>query len=287
MFSANPGMAGAEGDGKIRLSYLNLYPGKGYNLHTIYASYDTYVPYLHGGAGIWISNEIQGSIVKDLHGAFSYCYFLRAGDELYINAGLSAGFFHRGFNFSSAVLPDMIDPFVGAVRPSGEALLNENYTVFDLGTGFLFIYRNFNGGLAVKHLTQPYLPNQNEQLRRRYIFHSSAEFMLEGGNDLVIVPVVYAEFRENYFLASMGTCLGSDNISVNLNLITDANRNLNLQPGLYVGAGRIEFFYNYMFNISKSNINMPVSLQHQTGLAFGLNPVDKRKSLKTISLPKL
>lgn len=285
--SANPAIAGVEGDGTIRLSYLNFFPGKGYNLQTLYASYDTYVPYLHGGAGVWISNEVQGRIVNDLRGAFSYGYFLRAGDELYITAGLSAGFFHRGFNFSSAVLPDMIDPFLGTVRTSAETLLNENYTIFDLGTGFLFMYRNLGVGIAVNHITQPYLPNQNEQIQRKYVIHSSARFVMEGEKDFLIIPVLYAEFQGDYFLASAGTCIGTENISFNLNVMTDMNKNINLQPGFYVGAGRLQFFYNYRFNILKSNNNLPVSLHHQTGLAFSINTVDKRKTLKTISLPKM
>ena len=32
------------------------------------------------------------------------------GKDLFINAGLTASVFHRGYNFGNAVLPDQIDP---------------------------------------------------------------------------------------------------------------------------------------------------------------------------------
>ncbi len=40
----NPAFSGSEGDGILRLSYLNFYPGNNYNLHSVYFSYDSYFP---------------------------------------------------------------------------------------------------------------------------------------------------------------------------------------------------------------------------------------------------
>ena len=47
----------------------------------------------------YISNDYLGGIVNELRSGLSYTYFLQAGKDLYINAGLSASFFHRGFNY--------------------------------------------------------------------------------------------------------------------------------------------------------------------------------------------
>ena len=113
----NPALSGSEGDGVLRLSYLNFYPGNSYNLHSVYFSYDSYFPVLHGGAGIYLSDDYLGGIINDLRGGLSYAYFLKAGKDLFINAGLSASVFHRGFNFKNAVLPDQIDPLGGVVIP--------------------------------------------------------------------------------------------------------------------------------------------------------------------------
>ena len=85
--------------GSVRFSYLNFYPGNSYNFHSVYFSYDSYFPGIHGGAGIYVSDDYLGGIMNDVRGGLSYSYFLQAGKELYINAGLTASFFHRGFNF--------------------------------------------------------------------------------------------------------------------------------------------------------------------------------------------
>ena len=49
----------------------------------------------------------------------------------------------------------------------------------------------------------------------------------------------------------------------------------------------VSVYYNYRFNIVSGNNLLPLSLLHQTGLAFSLNNVEKRKTIKTINFPKL
>ena len=151
----NPGLTGTEGTGYLRLSYLNLYPGNNYNLHTVNVSYDGYFPGLHGGAGIYITNNSLSGIVNDLSGGFSYAYHFQAGSNLFVSAGLSASIFHRGYSFSGAVLPDQIDPVRGAVLPPGEILDLKGRSVLDLSTGFLLMSGRFFGGISVSHLTEP------------------------------------------------------------------------------------------------------------------------------------
>jgi hypothetical protein len=55
----NPAFSGSEGTGKLRMSYLNYFPGNNYNLHSVYISYDSYFPSLHGGAGFYLNNHIH------------------------------------------------------------------------------------------------------------------------------------------------------------------------------------------------------------------------------------
>ena len=62
---------------------------------------------------------------------------------------------------------------------------------------------------------------------------------------------------------------------------------MNIQTGFSIKAGKLSIYYNYRFNIASGNNLMPLSLLHQTGLAFSLNNVDKRKTIKTINFPKL
>ncbi len=128
----NPSFAGSEGEVLLRLSYLNYYPGNNYNLHSVYVSYDSYFSSLHGGAGIYISDDYQGGIINDIRGGLSYSYFIQAGKDIFINAGLSGSFYHRGFSFGNALFPDQIDPLAGIMYPTSEALASKGRTVFDI-----------------------------------------------------------------------------------------------------------------------------------------------------------
>jgi hypothetical protein len=62
---------------------------------------------------------------------------------------------------------------------------------------------------------------------------------------------------------------------------------MNIQTGFSFTAGKMSVYYNYRFNVASANNLMPLSLIHQTGVAFSLNNVDKRKAIKTINFPKL
>ena len=286
----NPGLPGSEGTGVLRLSYLNFYPGNHYNLHSFYTSYDSYFPSLHGGAGFWFADDYLGGIVNDIRGGFSYAYSLQAGKELFINAGLSASVFHRGFNFGGAILPDQIDPLGGVSLPSSETLVSMGRTVFDIGAGFLFVYRDFFGGMAINHLSQPDLSfdgSSVDKLQRKFILHAAWKVLLNEASDLNLRPVGYAELQGGLISGGAGTSLESRNLSINAVISADNARNMDVQTGFSIKSGKIAIFYNYRFNIVSGNYMIPFSLFHQTGLAFSLNNVDKRNGDGTISFPIL
>lgn len=290
MLMNNPGLSGAEGDGTLRLSYMSFFPGNHYNLNSFYTSYDGYFQKLHGGVGLWVADDYLGGIVNDLRGGFSYAYFLHAGNDLFINAGLSASVFHRGFNFAGAVLPDQIDPFAGITLPSAEALSERGKSVLDIGTGFLLIYKKLTGGFALNHLSQPDLSMSGslpERMRRKLIIHLAGEIYLNENKSVALRPAGFIETQSGYFSGGGGASFESRSFSLNALFIGDDAENLNIQTGFSVKSGRIALFYNYRFNVISGNNLMPFSLLHQTGLAFGLNYVDKRKSFGIISFPKM
>jgi type IX secretion system PorP/SprF family membrane protein len=289
MLMSNPAVSGAEGSGKMRLSYMNFFPGNHYNLHSFYASYDAYVPALHGGTGLWLSNDYLGGIINDLRGGISYSYFLQAGRDLYINAGLSAGVFHRGFSFGNAVLPDMIDPIRGSVLQPGELLAAESRSVLDIGAGFLLMYGKFFAGLALTHLSQPDISagSATEYLGRKLTFHAAADIGLGGNGNLALRPAGYTEIQAGRFTVALGSALESKMLSINVMLLHNEPGYTGIQTGFAVQAESLGLFYNYRFGISSQNRILPFSLLHQTGISFTLNKTDKSKALNTISLPWL
>lgn len=286
----NPAFSGSEGDGKLRLSYLNLYPGNNYNLHSVFCSYDSYIPALHGGAGVYISDDYLGGIVNDLRGGLSYAYFLQAGKDFFVNAGLSASFYHRGFNFEGAILPDQIDATGGISQATSQLLTTTGRTVFDVGAGILFIAPKFFGGFSVSHLAEPDLSlsgNANESLRRKWLLNITGDFSLNKERDIKLRPTGYFEVQGSFISAGAGAILESRSLSVNAIFLGDSSENLNLQTGFSINTGKICVYYNYRFNVISVSSMMPVSILHQTGLVFSLNNVDKRKTIKTINFPKM
>lgn len=286
----NPAFSGSEGDGTVRLQYHNYFPGNSYNLHSVNFSYDSYYPAIHGGAGVYLSDDFMGGIINDLRGGLSYSYFLQAGKDIFINAGLSASFFRRGFSFENAILPDQINPLGGTGVPSSETLTATGHTVFDVGAGFLFIAPKFFGGFSVSHLAEPDISLAgitDSRLKRKWLFSATGDFLLSSEMNLKLRPVVITSIQGGFMNAGTGTILESKFLSVNAILLGDSGKNLNIQTGFSINTGRICIYYNYRFNIVSSDNMMPLSLLHQTGIAFSLNNVDKRKTIKTINFPKM
>jgi type IX secretion system PorP/SprF family membrane protein len=285
----NPAFSGSTADGALRLSYLNYFPGNNYKLNSVWLSYDSYFPLLHGGTGFYISDDYTGGIINDLRAGMSYAYFLRAGRDLFINAGLSASVIHRGFNYNGAVLPDQIDPVGGVSLPSAEVLVNGGQSLFDLGAGLLVISGKFFGGVSVTHLTEPGFTEtgpSDERLKRTFFSYIAGDFGLGSKSDFKVRPQLYSAFREDYYYVAAGAAIEIPVFSINALLIRDGGDNLNLQSGFSFTRGNLSIYYNYTFSVASGNNMLPFSLLHQTGLAYSLNHVEKRNSIKTINFPK-
>ncbi|HUX95849.1 MAG TPA: type IX secretion system membrane protein PorP/SprF [Bacteroidales bacterium] len=286
----NPSMSGIGGDGTLRLSYLNFFPGNGYNLHSLYLSYDSFIQALHGGAAFYLVEDYLGGAVNNIRGGLSYSYFLQAGEDLFINAGLTFSVYHQGYNFSNSVLPDQIDPLGGIGYPSAEALKSSGRTVFDIGTGFTFVKGWLSGGISVMHLAEPDLTLQGmakETIKRKFFAHVNGDLSLGKSNKFFARPLMYGSYQEKFIVASGGLSIETEHIAVNAIGTGDSSGNLNMQTGFSFKAGIIMFSYAYRFNIISGNSLIPMSLLHQTGLAISLYNVDKRNSIKTINFPKL
>ncbi len=286
----NPAFSGSEADGVLRLSYLNFYPGNSYDLNSVYLSYDSYMAGLHGGTGFYLSEDHLGGIINDLRGGFSYAYFLQAGKNLFINAGLTASVMHRGINLGNAVLPDQIDPVGGASLPSAEVLDSRGRTVFDVGAGVFVVSGRLAGGFSVNHLAEPELSSSSvstENIKRRYTFNLSADLNLNSKGTLKAEPLLLAVSEDGYFSTGAGASLESNHLAFNVIVYGDNGGNVNIQSGFAFNFNLVTIYYNYQFNAISGNSFLPLSLLHEVGLSFILNNVEKRKAINTIYLPKL
>jgi type IX secretion system PorP/SprF family membrane protein len=290
ILNTNPSFAGSSGDGMLRLSYLNFYPGNSYDLHSFFISYDTYIPQVHGGCGFYISNDYIGGIVNDIRGGFSYSYHLQAGKDFFINAGLNASVWHRGFSSNNVVLPDQIDPLGGVSIPTSDIIDFSGHTIFDIGAGMLFTAGRYLGDLSVSHIARPDLAGMGSdegRVNRKVTLHLSGTFVISSTTGLKATPVVYGEMQGGSYIIGAGSTFGWDSFSVNAVVLTNSAEDIDLQTGFSFSAGPFYLFYNYAINAVSGNSMLPASLLHHAGLALSLNNVDKRKIIKTINFPKL
>ena len=105
--------------------------------------------------------------------------------------------------------------------------------------------------------------------------------------NLKIQPLAYFEVQGGFINGGAGAALESKYLAINAIVLGDNGKNLDIQTGFSFNVGRITGFYNYRFNVISGNNLLPLSLLHQTGLAFSLNNVEKRNTIKTINFPKL
>ncbi len=289
IMASNPAFAGTEGEGTLRLSYLNFYPGRNYNLHSFFASYDSFFPALHGGAAAFISNDYLGGLINDLRGGLSYSYHLQVQKKIFINAGLSASFLHRGFDMSRMIFPDQIDPLGGVIYQSAEQMNISGKTVFDVGAGFLLMDGNYTASFAVCHLATPDLSPggaTGEKIGREVVIHLSGLFMAGNDKSIGLRPVIYSDFQGSKLVYGAGGVIETGFLAFNAMMLSNRAGDLNIQTGIYLRSGVVSIFYNYTFNASSPNNLLPASLVHQAGIVISLNNVDKRKIIKTINFPK-
>ena len=290
LFVANPGVAGCEGNGTLRLSYMNYYPGYNYNLHSVTISYDGYFSEVHGGAGFYLSNDYLGGIVNDLKGGFSYSYYFKAGSDLYFSPGLSASFTRRAFSFSGIVFPDQIDPLLGAVLTSSQVPADMSHTVFDLTAGTGIFYKGLFGGISVSHLTQPDLSaglSTESRIPRTLLLHLTGETDISSAGNLRLRPAGKLEYHRGFVSGGGGAVIETNYFSASTMLFYNNLKHTDIQTGIQVKVKDMKLFYAYRFNLAGGENLLPVSVLHSTGIALSLKNVDKRKTVKTINFPEL
>jgi type IX secretion system PorP/SprF family membrane protein len=285
----NPAMSGLEPAGRFSVSYLNFYPGRNFRLHSVLASFDSYFPGIHGGAGFYISDDYHGGIMNDLRSGFSYAYMFKAGNATYLSAGLSSSFFHRGFNFTGALLPDQIDPLGRTNIPSGESLRSSGRTAFDVSTGIIIFTPGISAGLAIDHLSQPDISfgQPEEKLYRKLILHAAGDIELKSTAGYRLRPLAYVESQHHFTTAGPGILIGNPAFSVNMLVLANNNDALDLQTGFSFTSGKLDTFFNYRFNLLSPDNMLPFSLVLQTGLSWSLNNVEKRNNAGSLIFPKL
>jgi type IX secretion system PorP/SprF family membrane protein len=287
---ANPAFSGSRGEGILKLVYRDYYPGNNLNLNSVFLSYDTYLEPIQGGIGFYLLESRLGDILNDLRSGASYSYHLRAGNDLYINAGFMASLIYRSYNKTKLVFPDQIDPILGPVLETGEIIDFRPRILFDVSVGFLISYKNFNSGVAISHLGKPDLSGRNVEdgrLKRRLTFHADAIFET-GLQGLKVQPLFFTNLQGQFLSGAAGGGVIFNPLTISVLFHIDSNDGIYaMQPGFAFETGRFTIGYNYFFNAFKVDTAIPRSHSNLLSISISLNNVDNSGVMKAINLPKL
>ena len=285
----NPAFTGSSGEGIMRISCYSFLPGAGFGLQSVYASYDDYSRILHGGAGLWLADDMLGEVMNDLRGGISYAYHLKAGKNLYFNAGLTASVAHRGINRGAVTFPGDFDPFGGFVSLPGETVTDAGSTLFDLGTGIAFSSGPWYGGFSVMHLAQPYLDENHQgynRLMRLYTFNAG-RVITSDRSDLEIRPSASLMLQDSNIITYLGASASFRELVFGLAgwYIRDGFSALEPSAGWDSGSTKITISYSY--NLSGNDSVFPATAVVKAALSVSLNKVEKRRVIHVIKLPVL
>jgi len=284
----NPSFAGIEGDGSLRLAYQSFFPGGGYDLNSYHLSYDAFIEPLHGGVGVAVSSDHSGGLLTDSRIRLAWSYHLRATRELYIFAGMNAGFIHRNFNSSRLVFPDQIDPVNGVILTGSETVSHPSSLFYDMGAGFTVLYRTSFFSFDASHLFRPDLSRSGvdgANLPRIFTLQAFSRQNL-GKDEFYMVPYAEIIAGGSDFRMAAGSALEYNSLGFSMLWMRSAAGNT-IQTSCSMKMERLTVNYAFRFRAGSGEPGVPFGLMHQAGIRLSLNIVDKRYVVKAINLPEL
>jgi type IX secretion system PorP/SprF family membrane protein len=285
----NPAFAGTAGAPSLRVNAFSFFPGKGFGLQSVYASYDGYFSSLHGGAGLWLSDDVLGDIMNDLRAGASYAYHFRAGRDIFITAGLTAALMTRGIKSGSVILPDDIDPFRGFTGGGTEYFAPAPATRFDLGTGLTIASGKWYAGASVMHLTRPSLSEEaTGQNRIERLFTVTGGTVITTGNkDLSFTPSASILIQGKEPVIYLGGEASWKGVSGGLALwhVNGGYTAMTGAAGWQSSSLMLTISYSYLLNSRGVTIGGTAIIN--AGAAFSFGNVEKSKAIHIIKLPHL
>ncbi len=288
-FTFNPAYAGSSGLPVMNISCYSFLPGNNFSLRSGYASFDTYFNGLHGGAGLWASDDMLGEVMNDFRAGASYAYHLRAGKDLFFNAGLAASVVHRGIKAGAVILPGDIDPFSGFQGTQSEYITDGAVTVFDLGTGMTIAKGPWYGGVSVMHLTQPRLSDghqDQDRLRRLYTVTAGASFTSARGEFSLNPSAVLLAQADNVIIY-LGTEALYRNMMGGLAFWHAGSGFTAAEPSIGWDTGQAKIILSYSYVLAGGDMAFKGTAIVKAGLAICFNNVEKSRVIHIIKLPYL
>lgn len=285
----NPAFAGLRGTPSVNLSAFTFLPGKGFGLRSVYASYDGYYTGLHGGAGVWLTDDMFGEVMNDLRGGLSYSYHFRAGRKTFVTAGLTASFISRGIRTGSIILPEDIDPFRGITGGGAGYVSPGAINRFDLGTGFTVASGPWTGGFSVMHLTRPFLSDEESDHNRldRLLSVTASVDLSPGSTDLSLLPSAAFIAQGSEFRIYLGSEASWRGLMAGLAMWYVKGGFTSVQCSLGYDLSHVKIMMSYSYILSGGAAPISGTAIVRAGAVFGFGNVEKSRGAHIIKLPLL
>ncbi len=285
----NPAYSGVSGSDRIRLSSYSFLPGGGFGLNSIVASYDGFVSKFHGGVSGWVTSDFCGEITNDLRAGLAYSYHMKAGDNLFFDAGLTASVIHLGIKRSDIIFPDDIDPFGSMTTGASEEWDGKSVTRFDAATGLAVSGGRWHAGFSVMHLARPYLTSSESGGSRidRKLTLDGAAVLPIGEHGVSLIPSLSIIKQGDWLMADAALSLDHEQFITSLSFWVIKDGISAIQPTLGWKGDATRVSISYAYNTGIPANKLPSTALVRVSLSFILNDVEKRRVIHIIKLPEM
>jgi len=174
----NPALTGSNVCTRVSLNYRHQWPNIAGTYGTSSASVDRLVNSIKSGIGFLAMSDNAGqSTLKTNNLALFYAKQFPINRHFTVNAGMRAGVGQKKIDWNKLNFGDMIDPQHGFVYNTAETPALTQKTFADFSAGIFVMIKNFYGGFAADHLTEPdegLKGNGTSKLPRKYTAHAGA-----------------------------------------------------------------------------------------------------------------
>jgi type IX secretion system PorP/SprF family membrane protein len=290
----NPALAGSETCPRVGLNYRNQWPGFGPTYATYSISYDQFVRPIHGGIGLSLIRDVEGSgaVISNMINAM-YSYTLRVSPSFYLSGGFQFSYMTKKLN-QDFVFPDMIDPLFGPIYSTSESNIETGKTNghVDFSLGFVGYTENTFFGIACHHLAEPresFYKNSNDAvLPRKFTVHFGTEFDLHTSRtrrgELKLSPQLIFQQQGKFQQFNWGLYLMRNQFIAGL----WARQNFSFKYDAVVmllGFKQDNLRFAYSYDLTVSELSRNALGSHEVSVAFTFGCYEKTKPLKAVKCP--
>lgn len=176
----NPAFAGTIGAPRIALQYRDQWQQFDDAYTSYAAAFDFPAKTLAGGLGFYLLNDAQANqMLQAFQFNLAYSIRVKIGRETFMHGGFQIGYAENTLKTGDLVFGDNLEQNNGIPGTSAEIFDNPKFAYVDYSLGLLVYNKQFFGGLAVHHLTEPDVTfgaesESDSRLPRKYTLHAGA-----------------------------------------------------------------------------------------------------------------